>query len=292
MLVPGTSTLQSAINPALALMLFATFMQVPLASVGSALRDLRFIVALVLTNFVLLPLLVAGLIQFAPDDPMLKLAVLMVLLAPCVDYVITFTHLGGGNARLLLAMTPLLLGLQMLLLPAYIWTMLGDEAAAMLRAEPFLHAFVWLIGLPLLAAAALQQLRRRTVAGTTWTPFVDLLPVPATALVLFIVVASVMPQVGQSHSAALTAWPIYGTYGVLAPLVAWVVARALRLASPAGRALGFSAAYRNSLVILPLSFAVPGGVPLVPAVILTQTITELLFLPLYLRMMPRVFRSA
>src|SRR5690606_37798019 len=117
--------------------------------------------------------------------------------------------------------------------------------AAMLRAEPFLHAFVWLIGLPLLAAAALQQLRRRTVAGTTWTPFVDLLPVPATALVLFIVVASVMPQVGQSHSAALTAWPIYGTYGVLAPLVAWVVARALRLASPAGRALGFSAAYRN-----------------------------------------------
>jgi ACR3 family arsenite transporter len=123
MLVPGTSALQAAINPVLALMLFATFMQVPLASVGSALRDLRFIVALVLTNFVLLPLLVAGLIQFAPDDPMLKLAVLMVLLAPCVDYVITFTHLGGGNARLLLAMTPLLLGLQMLLLPAYLWTL-------------------------------------------------------------------------------------------------------------------------------------------------------------------------
>src|SRR5690606_14496961 len=212
MLVPGTSALQAAINPVLALMLFATFMQVPLAGVGSAMRDLRFIVALVLTNFVLLPLLVAGLIQFLPDAPMLKLAVLMVLLAPCVDYVITFTHLGGGNARLLLAMTPLLLGLQMLLLPAYIWTMLGDEAAAMLRAEPFLHAFVWLIGLPLLAAAALQLLHRRTVAGTTWTPFVDLPPVPATALVLFIVVASVMPQVGQSHSAALTAWPIYGTY--------------------------------------------------------------------------------
>lgn len=37
----------------------------------------------------------------------------------------------------------------------------------------------------------------------------------------------------------------------------------------------FSAATRNSLVILPLAFAVPGGVPLVPALVVTQTMIEL-----------------
>ena len=67
----------------------------------------------------------AVLVQFLPPDPMVRLGVLLVLLTPCIDYVVTFSHLGRADARLLLAATPALLIMQMLLLPLFLNLFLG-----------------------------------------------------------------------------------------------------------------------------------------------------------------------
>jgi ACR3 family arsenite transporter len=158
----GTQKLESAINPALALMLFLTFVQVPLAELGQAFSRLRFLAALLITNFMLVPLLVAVLIQFLPPDPLIRLGVLMVLLTPCIDYVVTFAHLGRANARLLLAATPTLLIAQMMLLPIYLRLFLGDASAGLVQLGPFVHAFVWLIAVPLALAAAVYRHRTNT----------------------------------------------------------------------------------------------------------------------------------
>lgn len=291
LLVPNTGVFEAVINPALILMLFATFLQVPLAQLGTAMRNIRFISALLISNFLVLPAVSVGVLQFLPDDAMLRLAVLFVLLAPCIDYVISFTHLGGGNARLLLAMTPVLLLLQMVLIPVYLGLALGDQVSQLVSAKPFVHAFVWLIAFPLLLAASVQKMEKRTKFGTRMMSALDFLPVPATAIVLFVVLASVMPQIGLAQRAALLAVPVYVAFAIIAPVTGGLVARAFRLDAPAVRALAFSASYRNSLVILPFAFAVPGGVPLLPAVILTQTITELVFLPLYVKLIPRLAPS-
>jgi ACR3 family arsenite efflux pump ArsB len=127
-LVPGTDALEGAINPALALMLFVTFLQVPLADLGHAFTRIRFLSALMVSNFIVVPLLVALLVQFLPADPMMRLGVLLLLLTPCIDYVVTFSHIGHADARLLLASTPALLIAQMLLLPVYLGVLLGDAA--------------------------------------------------------------------------------------------------------------------------------------------------------------------
>ena len=286
--VPNAGALEVAINPALASMLFVTFLQVPLAELGTALRNTRFLGALLLTNFLVMPVVTAVLVQLLPDDPMLRLAVLFVLLTPCIDYVVTFTHLGRGDARLLLASTPALLLLQMLLLPAYLRLLLGGDASDLVRAAPFIHAFIWLIAVPLLLAAVVQGWAARMASGERTSTVLGLLPVPATALVLFLVVAAVMPQIGGAAGAALAAAPIYVAYATFAPVLGWLVARSLRLDTGAARAVAFSAATRNSLVVLPLAFAVPGGVPLVPAVIVTQTMIELMTELVYVRWMPRL----
>src|SRR5690606_22615523 len=108
----------------------------------------------------------------------------------------------------------------------------------------------------------------------------------ATAFVLLVVLASVMPQISLAQDAALHAVPIYIAFAMIAPLIGCLAARLVRLDAPSARAVSFSTSYRNSLVILPLAFAVPGGVPVLPAVILTQTIVELCFLPVYVRLIP------
>ncbi|WP_314442682.1 arsenic resistance protein [Massilia timonae] len=286
--LPGTTALKPAVNPALAFMLFVTFLQVPLAELGRAFTHTRFLGALLVTNFAVIPLLVAGLLPFVPGDPLIRLGVLLVLLAPCIDYVVTFSHLGRADARLLLAATPVLLVAQMLMLPVYLGILLGDGAAGLIQPGPFIDAFMWLIAVPLLLAVALQLWAARSQAGARTASALGLLPVPATALVLFIVVASVLPQLGQALDTALQVAPVYIAFALLAPPAGWLVARLFRLAAPAGRAVAFSGATRNSLVVLPLALAVPGAVPLLPAIIVTQTLVELIAELVYVRLIARL----
>lgn len=286
--VPGTASWETSINPALALMLFVTFLQVPLSELGRAFGQIRFLGALLALNFVVVPLLVAILIQFAPNDPMIRLGVLLVLLCPCIDYVVTFAHLGRADAKLLLASTPALLIVQMLLLPVYLRLFLGADASRLVEAGPFLHAFLWLIAIPLALAFIVQLWARRSAMGERTSTGLGLLPVPATALVLLIVIAAVVPQLGQAISAALRVTPIYIAFAILAPLLGWGVSRAAKLDAEAGRAMAFSAATRNSLVVLPLALAVPGAVPLLPAIIVAQTLVELVAELVFIRAIPRL----
>lgn len=291
LLWPGAVVLESAIDGVLALMLFATFLQVPLRELARALGRVRFLLALVLANAVLVPLLVATLLPWLPADPMLRLGVLLVLLAPCVDYVVTFAHLGRADARPLLAATPILLLMQMGLLPVQIHYLLGDAAQGLIQPGPFLHAFLILIVLPLLLAALVQHVASRHARGPRVLLTLGLLPVPATALVLLVVVAAVLPRLEAAITSVWLVLPIYGAFAVLAPLLGWLAARTLKLPAPEGRAVAFSAATRNSLVVLPLAFAVPGAVPLLPAIIVTQTLVELLASLVYIRVMPRLIRD-
>lgn len=285
---PAATTLEAGINPALAFMLFVTFLQVPLAELRRAFLQVRFLAALVVANFVVVPVLVFGLVQFLPAEPIIRLGVLLVLLTPCIDYVVTFSHLGRADAKLLLAATPALLILQMLSLPAYLGLFLGNDAKDLIHMEPFIHAFVWLIAVPLLLAAAVELASTRSAAIKSISGKLGLFPVPATALVLFIVVAAVVPQLGLALDGALRVVPIYVAYAVLAPLIGWGCARLAKLDAPAGRAVAFSASTRNSLVVLPLAFALPNAMPLLPAIIVAQTLVELISELAYVRIIPRL----
>lgn len=291
MTLDDTERLEAAINPALAVMLFVTFLQVPLASLREAFKRGRFFGALLIANFVALPILVAILIQFAPTDPLVQLGILIVLLCPCIDYVVTFSHLGRADARLLLAATPLLLLAQMLLLPLWLGLFLGAQAAQLVQIGPFLDAFLWLIAMPLGLAALCQMCAARSTVGERLTEALGLLPVPATALVLLIVIAAVLPQLGPALTSVLAVAPIFAAFAVLAPILGWAVARQFKLEASAGRSVAFSVATRNSLVVLPLALAVPGAIPIVPAVIVTQTLIELAASLFYIRLMPRLGHS-
>ena len=53
----------------------------------------------------------------------------------------------------------------------------------------------------------------------------------------------------------------------------------------------FSGATRNSLVVLPLALALPAPLSLVPLVVVTQTMVELLGMVIYVKAIPRLVAS-
>ncbi|MGJ1190929.1 hypothetical protein [Sphingobacterium sp. HSC-15S19] len=94
----------------------------------------------------------------------MTLGVALVLLTPCSDYVIVFSHLGKGNSKAILASTPLLFILQLLFLPLYLWILLGNETVGIIEITPFVKAFLYLIVIPFLLSflpICLQDQRRK-----------------------------------------------------------------------------------------------------------------------------------
>jgi ACR3 family arsenite transporter len=286
---PGpASELSGAITPVLALLLFATFLGVPLWELGRAFRDLRFIATVVVVNFAVVPVVVWGLSRFVADHRGMLIGLLLVLLTPCVDYVVVFTGLAGGARTRLLAATPLLMVLQMLLLPLYLLLFAGAEVAALIDPAPFLDAFLHLIVLPLVAAALVQVLARRSrVAQHTETVMAGAM-VPLMMATLCVVFASQTAAVGSQALALLRVVPLYAAFLAVMLGVGLLAARLARLDVPGARAAVFSGATRNSLVVLPLALALPNTLALAPLAVVTQTLVELVGMVVFLRLVPRL----
>lgn len=122
-----TSRLEAFLWPLLGALLYATFTQVPLTRIGQGFKDWRFLAALLLGNFLIIPLVLGGLVTVLPLSLAVQAGVLLVLMVPCTDWFISFTHLGKGDAARAIAAAPVLLLVQLLALPVYLWLFLGAE---------------------------------------------------------------------------------------------------------------------------------------------------------------------
>lgn len=66
------------------------------------------------------------------------------------------------------------------------------------------------------------------------------------------------------------------------------VAHLFRLDGPDSRAIVFTGATRNSLVVLPLALALPDELAVAAVVVVTQTLVEVVGMVLYVRAIPRL----
>lgn len=278
---------EAIVWPVLGLLLYATFTQVPLVKLPLAFRDRRFMAAVLAGNFVLVPLLVAALLALAPADPALRLGILMVLLVPCTDWFITFTHLAKGDTARAIAATPVVLLAQLALLPVFLWLFMGESVAEFMAAEQLLTVFALLIVLPLAAAWLTERWIERNPARAGLATRLAALPVPLLALVVFLVAASQVEAVAAALPVLGRVALVFVLYLVGAALLALALARLLRLAPKPSRTLVFSLGSRNSFVVLPLALALPHGWETAVVVIVLQSLVELFGMAAYLWVVPR-----
>ena len=107
-------------------------------------------------------------------------------------------------------------------------------------------------------------------------------------LTLAVVVASQIAGVGQQITSLLLTIPVYVLFAALMIPIGALSGRVTRLDVPGRRAVVFSGATRNSLVVLPLVLALPAAFDLAPLVVVTQTLVELLVMVVFVRLIPRL----
>ncbi|MFJ6109155.1 arsenic resistance protein [Dietzia maris] len=292
-----------AIQPVLALLLYATFLGIPFARIGGAFRDGRFLGTILAVNFLLVPPIVWLLTRIVAHDRVLLVGVLFVLLTPCIDYVLVFSGLAGADVHRLLAATPLLMLAQMALLPLYLWLFVGSEFVAAVELEPFVEAFVLLIALPLAAAALTQFVAGRGESaraargdravrvgrvGRSVAQGAAAAMVPLMVATLALVVASQISAVSERLGALVQVVPVYVAFVMVMVPVGMAAGRLAGLDVPGRRAIAFSGATRNSLVVLPLVLALPAAFDLAALVVVTQTLVELVAMVVLVRLVPRL----
>lgn len=280
--------LEAALWPVLAALLYATFVQVPLLHIREAFLDRRFVVAILLGNFVLIPLLVWLVLQWLPENPALQFGVALVLLAPCTDWFITFTQLGRGDTARAIAVTPLNLIAQLLTLPVYLWLMLPTaHLSTVLKTEEILPAAVGLIGAPLLAATLTERWIEAKSERAIWRERLVWWPVPLLAVMVFLIAGTQVGTVLNAGPILLTVLPVFFGFLLVAALLARLLMGALRLPVKSGRTLAFSLGTRNSFVVLPFALALPAGWEAAVVVIVFQSLVELFGMLFYLWWLPR-----
>lgn len=280
-------TLETLLWPALAVLLYATFTQVPFAQLPAAFKDARFVSAALIGNFVVLPVLVWGVLLLVPDDPAIRLGLLLVLLVPCTDWFITFAHHAGGDLRRAIAITPTLLAAQMVLLPLYLWLFMGAEFMEIMSAGRMVTVFGIVIVLPLAAAFLTERWAGQNPSRAARVEKLGWFPVPLLALVLFLIAAS---QV----EAVLDSFPLLGdilvacvAFLIGAAVCGLLIGRAFRLPVTQARTLVFTLATRNSFVVLPFALALPAAWEMTAIVIVFQSLIELFGMLAFLWLVPR-----
>lgn len=289
-----SNILEKTIEPIIGILLYSMFCQIPFLELKKALKDCSFFKALLFGNFVLIPLLVWILINIFPTTPIITLGVALVLLTPCIDYVIVFSHLGKGNSKAVLASTPLLFIFQMLLLPLYLWIFLGKETISIIEVTPFVKAFLYLIVIPFLFSIITQIVSKSdNNFGKAILDFSGWLSVPFMALTFFVVIASQIGVLYNNPEPILKVLPVYIVFAIIAPFIGKISAQLFKVDVQSSRAISFSTSTRNSLVVLPLALALPTPEnQLVAIVIVAQTIVEILFELIYIKVIPIITKES
>lgn len=283
--------LDVTISFVIAILMYSMFSQIPFTALRESFANRRFVGALLTVNYVAVPIVVWLLTMLLPEHPPLLLGIYLVLLTPCIDYVIVFTALGRGNEKEMLISTPILFISQMLLLPLYLWLFIGKEASRIVEVSPFLEAFLVLIVIPLVIAISLQLFAKKSQVGDRLIRLSAWLPVPFMALTLFVVVASQIGKLSASFEWIIKVIPIYILFMVIMPILSKFIGKTFKLDSKSGRALVFSGSTRNSLVVLPLALALPENInTLVAAIIVTQTMVEIIGEIIYIRVVPTLIK--
>lgn len=283
---------EASIAPVLVALLYATFLAVPFGSAKDAFGDTRFIAAVMVVNFVAVPVVVFVLSRWLLFDRALLVGALLVLLAPCIDYVIVFTRLAGGDWARLLAAAPVLMLVQLFALPVLLPWFAGAETVADIEVGPFLNALILFILAPLGLSWLSQAAGKRYRPARRLMRAMEALMVPLMVATLAVVTASQVTRVLPRIASLLWAIPVYVVFLLVMPVIGALVARAARQDAPARRAIAMSGSTRNSLVVLPLALALPEELAVAASAVVTQTLVELFGMVVFVRLLPQLIKDA
>lgn len=266
------------ILPFLIVMLFGVFLQIPLEKIGSSFKNVKFTLSSLLINFLLTPLLAGGLgYIFLGEYPELWLGFVMLMVTPCTDWYLVFTSIARGNVPLSLAVLPLNLVLQLLLLPLYLLFLTGEQQT--IDSYLLFKSVLGVLVMPLLLAYTTKGLLMRT-KGSEWLEekvfsrlgIIQFLFLNLAIMAMFASQGKILADSPQILLKLLG--PILLFFGIIMVL-SQVVGRLLRFRYEDTASLTLTTMARNSPIALAIAVTAFPDQPLISLVLIIGPLIEL-----------------
>lgn len=286
--VEGLAPIANAlIVPLLAIMLYATFLPMPLQQVGRAIRNLKVTTASLGMNFLWTPILAWGLgAIFLRDTPDLWVGLIMLMVTPCTDWYLVFTSVTGGDVSLATALLPFNLTLQIILLPIYL--LVFTRTLVELDPQALFGSILWVLLLPLLIAF-LSHRSADYRWGKEWldqqVPKIAALQVVCLNIAIIAIFTAESRALFEQPGLLLQLLPPVLLFFLINFWVAQTLGRRLQLSYATKVCLTYTTLARNS----PLSLAIAASTfPERPLITLTLVIAPLIELPILILISQRL----
>lgn len=256
-------------------LLFSIMITTSFKSLRKAMKNRRFFVAAMSTNFVIIPAvaLVIGK-AFAGHQPQILLGLVMYFVTPCTDWFLYFTHRARGDKALGLLLIPWNLLLQILLLPMYILLIIGEDVV--LKVSDFFYAFLLFIILPFLLSRVVRfQLNKIRGAEVISSSFFQNLQTLSLAVVVLFMFALTGTEILDNTSVFPRVLTSVAAFLAIVFFLSKVVAGLASLSRAEYILLNFTASARNSPIALAIALGAFPDQPLAAAVIIIAPLVEL-----------------
>ncbi len=246
----------------------------------------KLIMAALIGNFIIIPIFIV--ILLIPVDSLaVKLGISLVLLVPCTDWFITFSHIGKADTKHAIALTPILLFFQILLLPIYMLVIFPDIITIEWDKKRIIKIFLLLILIPLFLALLTQKLADYSKIGSKILSLTSWLPVPLLSLVVFVIFSSQIDMVFQIKDLFVPLTLIFLSFLLFALLLSKILSTLMKLPASDGRVLAFTFGTRNSFLVLPIALALPENFQIAVLINVYQSLVELMGMLVFIKIVPR-----
>jgi arsenite transporter len=282
------------VRAGLFVVVFSIMAFVRIGNVGNAFRNPKPTMLAIVTNYIVVPgfawLLGWVLLRNHPD---LWAGVILYTLTPCIGWYLIFIDLAKGNMEWGLAMLPIDVILQTLLLPIYLWLFIGNVVSISFIA--LLGSVATFLLLPLLAAhlvrALITRYKGREFVHGTYRNLIDRTKLWSLVAVIIAVFATQPPlQTRDLRSVGFIVATITIFFiGIF--LIALLLARVFQLDYKNAATLVFETTARNSESVIGIAASAFAGRPLVLLAIIIGPAIELPALLALTRVMLRIRTS-
>ncbi len=281
------------VQAGLVIVIFSIMAFVEVRGVGHAFRKLKPTALAVTTNYVIVPLFAWSLgwllLRNYPD---LWAGVILYTLTPCIGWYLIFIDLAKGNMEWGLAMLPIDIVLQLLLLPIYLWLLIGNVVP--IDITTLIRSVAAFLVLPFAAAYATRTLLIAWKGRPfTYGPYKHVMSeLKLWALVAVVIgIFATQPRLANSdlgHAGLIIATITLFFLGVFA--LALAIGRMFKLGYADTTTMVFEITARNSESVIGVAAVAFAGRPLVTLAILIGPIVELPALLALSRIMLRLRR--
>lgn len=258
-------------------LLYVLFVTVDLKQQKKALKNIKYTLTSVLINFILTPIIAYLLgIIFFPNSIEIRIGLLMLLVTPCTDWYLVFTGLSKGNVELNIAILPINLFLQILLMPVYLYIFIGSQIQ--MDIANILQDMLFVLLVPIILAVLTNLICKRKLKAKEWiVNKSDNLQLVFLCLAVFVMFASKGTSLFDNSSLLIKLFVPLIIFFLLLFFISQLVGRLLKFAKRDIVALNFTTLARNS----PLSLAIAVvAFPSYPLVSLALVIGPLIELPI------------